>query len=68
MQLKASGQLEPLFPGMQFTGLLLELGTCLGMGDQEGILKVGGSGGALYFSNLEAYRMTDASLFTVLQV
>ena len=30
------------------------------------ILKVGRSGGALYFSNLLAYRMTDTSLFTVL--
>lgn len=66
MQLKASGHLEPLFPRMQFTGLLLEFGAWLGMGDRGWILKVGGSGGALYFSNLVAYRMTDASLFTVL--
>ena len=66
VQLKASGHLEPLFSGMQSTGLLLEFGAWLGMRDRGWILKVGRSGGALYFSNLLASRMTDTSLFTVL--
>lgn len=47
------------------------IGAWLGMRDRGRgaggwILKVGRSGGALYFSNLLAYRMTDTSLFTVL--